>query len=91
MRSEGPLALGSAEYSLQFDAERNIVFTALPLQAVYKVARDGTILWEAGMQPQGGADTVEFLAPRGTAVDSRGRIWVVDGETQKNLLPLARG
>jgi hypothetical protein len=70
-------------YSLRFDAERNIVFSALPLQAVYKVARDGTILWEAGSQPQGGADVVELLAPRGAAVDGRGRIWVVDGETQK--------
>ena len=36
-----------------------------------------------GAQPQGGADTVDFLAPRDTAVDSRGRIWVVDAEMQK--------
>jgi hypothetical protein len=70
-------------YSLQFDAERNVIFTALPLQAVYKVTREGKILWEAGAQPQGGGDTVEFVAPRGTATDSRGRVWVVDGETQK--------
>jgi len=79
-RAFGPWA---CNYSLQFDPQRNIILSALPLQAVYKVARDGTILWEAGAQPQGGADTVEFLAPRGTATDSRGRIWVVDGETQK--------
>jgi DNA-binding beta-propeller fold protein YncE len=70
-------------YSLQFDAQRNIVFTALPLQAVYKVTREGKILWEASQQPQGGADKVALLAPRGVAVDSRGRTWVVDSETQK--------
>ena len=70
-------------YSLQFDAQRNIILAALPLQAVYQVAPGGKIRWEAGSQPQGGADAISFLAPRQAALDSQGRIWVVDSETDK--------
>jgi hypothetical protein len=70
-------------YSLQFDADRNIILAALPLQAVYQVAPSGEIRWEAGMQPRGGADAIPFMAPRQAALDSQGRIWVVDSETGK--------
>ena len=70
-------------YSLQFDVQRNIILAALPLQAVYQVAPSGKIRWEAGSQPQGGADSIPFLAPRQAVLDSQGRIWVVDGETDK--------
>jgi hypothetical protein len=78
-------------YSLQFDAQRNIILAALPLQAVYQVAPSGKIRWEAGSQPQGGADAIPFLAPRQTALDSQGRIWVVDGETDKIYCLSPRG
>jgi hypothetical protein len=70
-------------YSFQFDAEHNVVLAALPLQAVYLVAPNGKIRWEAGPQPKGGADAIAFAAPRQAALDHQGRIWVVDGETDK--------
>jgi DNA-binding beta-propeller fold protein YncE len=70
-------------YSLQFDAQHNVILTALPLQAVYQVAADGKIRWEASAQPQGGADAIALAAPQQTAIDSHGRIWVVDSETDK--------
>jgi len=70
-------------YAMQFDAEHNVVLAALPLEAVYQVAPDGKIRWEAGSQPKGGADAIPFAAPRQVALDSQGRIWVVDGETDK--------
>ena len=70
-------------YSLQFDVQHNVILTALPLQAVYQVAADGKIRWEAGAQPQGGADAIALAAPRQTAIDSQRRIWVVDSETDK--------
>jgi sugar lactone lactonase YvrE len=79
-RTFGPWA---CVYSLQFDAQHNIILTALPLQAVYQVAADGKIRWEAGAQPQGGADAMTLVAPQQTAIDSQGRIWVVDSETDK--------
>ena len=74
---------GNASIRWQPDAQRNIILAALPLQAVYQVGADGKIRWEAGTQPQGGADAVGFAAPRQAAVDSQGRIWVVDSETEK--------
>jgi hypothetical protein len=68
----------AAYYSMKFDGSRNIILAAMPLVAVYKIAPDGKILWEAGRQPQGGADKIDFGMPRDVAVDSRGNIWVSD-------------
>jgi hypothetical protein len=73
----------AAAYSLQGDGEGNILLAAIPLRAVLKVTAAGKILWEAGLQPQGGADRVEFTAPRDTAIDRHGNIWVVDGGANK--------
>ena len=50
-------------YSLQFDAQHNVILAALPLQAVYQVAPNGKIRWEAGAQPQGGADAIALAGP----------------------------
>jgi hypothetical protein len=68
----------AAYYSMKFDSSRNIILAAMPLVAVYNVTRDGRILWEAGRQPQGGAEKIEFGMPRDVAVDRRGNIWVSD-------------
>ena len=70
-------------YSLQFDAQHNIIFTALPLQAVYQVAGDGKILWEAGAQPQGGADAIACWPPAANGHRQPRADWVVDSETDK--------
>ncbi len=68
----------AAYYSMKFDSSRNILLAAMPLVAVYNITPDGKILWEAGRQPQGGADKIEFGMPRDVTVDSRGNIWVSD-------------
>ena len=68
----------AAFYSMKFDSSRNILLAAMPLVAVYNITPDGRILWEAGRQPQGGADKIDFGVPRDVAVDSRGNIWVSD-------------
>jgi hypothetical protein len=68
----------AAFYSMKFDSSRNILLAAMPLVAVYNITPDGRILWEAGRQPQGGADKIEFGMPRDVAADSRGNIWVSD-------------
>ncbi|MBT9150587.1 MAG: hypothetical protein DDT40_00759 [candidate division WS2 bacterium] len=70
-------------YSLQFDKEGNIILTSLPLVSVMKINPAGEIKWEAGLQPQGGADEVNFGSPRDTAIDSKGNIWVVDSAKNK--------
>ena len=70
-------------YSLQFDQDRAIILAALPLVSVCKIAADGKILWEAGLEPQGGADKIEFGEPRATAIDRHGRIWVADSGKHK--------
>lgn len=67
-----------ATYALEHDRDQNIAFTAMPLKAVYKVKSDGSILWEAGLIPQGGADKIDFSHPRDLAIDSHNRIWVTD-------------
>ncbi|MBM4048132.1 MAG: hypothetical protein FJ279_23770, partial [Planctomycetes bacterium] len=83
-----------AAYALQFDPphrrgapsgdkDGNIVLAAIPLMAVLKVTREGQVLWEAGLQPRGGADRIEFAAPRDLAIDRRGNIWVVDSGQHK--------
>lgn len=60
----------TAYYSMKFDNSRNVILAAMPLVAVYNITRDGKILWEAGRQPQGGADKIDFGVPRDVAVDS---------------------
>lgn len=80
-----------AVYSMQFDRNRNIILAASPLMAVYNVAPDGKIIWEAGPEPQGGADKVEFGAPRATAIDSRGNIWVADSAKDKVFCLTSQG
>lgn len=71
----GPWA---AMYALGFDGRGDLVLTALPLLAVLKTAPDGTVRWEAGLQPRGGADTVAFEGPCDLALDRRGNIWIAD-------------
>ncbi len=73
----------AATYSMKFTADRAIVMTAMALVAVYKIAPDGAIIWEAGLEPKGGADTVEFGSPRDIATDSQGRVWVTDAAKDK--------
>jgi len=72
-----------APYSLQFDREKNIIISALPLVAVVKVNSEGKIIWEASPQPQGEADRVDFGAPVDTSLDNKGNIWVIDSEKNK--------
>jgi hypothetical protein len=81
----------AAAYSLQFDAEGNLVLAALPLVAVCKLAPDGQVLWEAGLEPRGGADRIEFGEPRATAIDRRGRIWVADSRKHQVFCLSAQG
>ncbi|MFZ2657763.1 MAG: hypothetical protein WAX69_22710 [Victivallales bacterium] len=78
-------------YSMQFDRNGDIILAALPLVAVYRIAPDGKIVWEAGLEPQGGADKIEFGAPRATAIDSHGRIWVADTAKNKVFCLSPRG
>jgi DNA-binding beta-propeller fold protein YncE len=73
----------AAYYAMEFDAARNILLTAFPLESVMKVTPDGKILWEAGVVPQGGADRVDFVEPRDLAQDSAGDIWVIDSGSKK--------
>lgn len=70
-------------YALEYDPQGNVLLAATPLQGVVKATREGKVLWEAGVKPQGGADTVAFGAPRDLAVDRRGNVWVVDGEKDR--------
>ena len=56
----------------------NILMAVHPMLAVLKVTPGGQVIWEAGMQPRGGAGEVEFGQLRDLAIDSRGSVWVVD-------------
>ena len=70
----------AAALSMRFDGEGNIILAAVPLVSVVKLTPKGKILWEAGQTPKGGADHVDFSAPRDIAIDSRGNIWVADSD-----------
>jgi sugar lactone lactonase YvrE len=80
-----------ARYSMLFDEEGDIILAALPLVSVMKVKPDGTIIWEAGLKPQGGADVVEFQGPCDIAVDSKGRIWGADVRKNKIFCLSSKG
>ena len=67
-----------ATYAFKHDRDGNLIFTARPLVALYKLTPEGKVIWEAGITPQGGADAVDFKHPRDVAVDHRNRIWVTD-------------
>jgi hypothetical protein len=67
-----------ATYAMKHDWDGNIVLTARPLKAVYKITPEGTILWEAGLTPRGGAEKIEFQHPRDVAIDRHNRIWLTD-------------
>jgi outer membrane protein assembly factor BamB len=73
----------AACYSLQFDGKGHVILASIPTVSVIKLAKNGELIWEAGQKASGGADMVEFKAPRDTAVDSKGNIWAVDSETNK--------
>jgi outer membrane protein assembly factor BamB len=75
-----PLA---AHYALAFDPEHNVVLASLPLESVMKLSPDGKILWEAGLEPQGGAAKLDLGDPQALALDSGGNIWVVDSQRAK--------
>lgn len=77
--------------AMRFDGAGNVILAAGPLVAVCKLAPDGTLLWEAGREPQGGADRIEFGAPRELAVDSQGDIWVTDAAKDQVLCLSAAG
>ncbi len=72
-----------ATYSFKHDRDGNLIFTARPLKAVYKISPEGAVIWEAGLTPQGSADTISFVNPRDLAIDSRNRVWVSDYQQDK--------
>jgi len=73
----------AAPYALQFDKDKNIILTALPLTSVLKMTAEGKTIWEAWAHPQGGADRIEFVGPTDLTIDGKGNIWVVDGGENK--------
>jgi sugar lactone lactonase YvrE len=70
-------------YSLEFADDGNILLAVAPYSAVFKLGKDGKVIWEASVKPQGSADAVEFSNPWDLATDSKGNIWVCDSGTNK--------
>lgn len=73
------------QYSLEHDAQGNLLLAALPLASVVKATPEGKVLWEAGPDPSGGADQLALRGPRDLALDSHGNAWVVDADQHRLL------
>ena len=79
------------QYAVRRDAEGNLLLASVPLCSVLKATPEGKVLWEAGPNPSGGADYIAFRAPRDLAVDSRGNLWVVDGDLNQLMCLSSQG
>jgi hypothetical protein len=79
------------QYSLRRDAQGNLLLAAVPLASVLKATPEGKVVWEAGPDPNGGADRLPLRAPRDLAVDSRGNLWVVDADLDQLLCLSSQG
>ena len=83
----GSIAKFNFPYSATVDSSGNVYVADTGNNAIRKVAPDGVVSTLAGSGVEGSADGVgtgaTFYVPRGTAVDTRGNIFVADGGNHK--------
>lgn len=78
-------------YSIKHDNNQAVLLCSPGLLAVCKMDSAGGLIWEAGSEGRGGADSIELRAPRDVACDSQGRVWVCDNKSDQLICLDAHG